>query len=75
MDMNKKLEEICRLENITVTDEEIEKAYADVSGKYGLSVEQLKATFGAGNDEKLRKDICMKKAIAFLEENAQIEVQ
>ena len=66
------LEEICRLENITVSDEEINNAYADVSAKYGVSVEQLRATFGADNDEKLRKDICMKKAIAFLEENAQI---
>jgi len=66
------LEEICRLENITVSDEEIDKAYAEVSQRYGLSVEQLKATFGTGNDEKLRKDICMKKAIAFLEANAQI---
>lgn len=67
------LEEICTLEGITVTDEEIDRAYADVSGKYGVSVEQLRATFGADNDEKLRKDICMKKAIAFLEANAQIE--
>ena len=66
------LEEICRLENITVSDEEINKAYAEVSAKYGVSVEQLRATFGADNDEKLRKDICMKKAIAFLEENAEI---
>ena len=69
------LEEICKLENITVTDAEIEKAYADVSQRYGLSVEQLKATFGAGNDEKLRKDICMKKAIAFLEANAEITAE
>ena len=69
------LEEICNLENITVTDEEIEKSYAEVSAKYGVPVEQVKATFGAGSDEKLRKDICMKKAILFLEENAQIEVQ
>lgn len=68
------LEEICKLENITVSDAEIDKAYAEVSQRYGLSVEQLKATFGAGNDEKLRKDICMKKAIAFLEENAEITV-
>ena len=69
------LEEICVLENITVTDAEIDKAYAEVSQRYGLSVEQLKATFGAGNDEKLRKDICMKKAIAFLEANAEITTE
>ena len=69
------LEEICRLENITVSDEEIGNAYADVSAKYGVSVEQLRATFGADNDEKLRKDICMKKAIAFLEANAEITAE
>ena len=66
------LEEICRLENITVSDEEINKAYGEVSSKYGVPVEQLRATFGADNDEKLRKDICMQKAIAFLEANAEI---
>jgi len=69
------LEEICHLEGITVTDEEINNAYADVSAKYGISVEQLRATFGADNDEKLRKDICMKKAISFLEVNADITAE
>ena len=69
------LEEICRLENITVSEEEIDAAYAEVSQRYGMSAQQLREAFGAGNDEKVRKDICMKKAIAFLEENAEIEVQ
>ena len=66
------LEEICKLENIHVTDEEIEKAYTEVSQRYNVPMEQLKATFGAAGDDKLRKDICMKKAIAFLEANAEI---
>ena len=69
------LEEICRLEGIVVTDEEINNSYTEVSAKYGVPVEQLRATFGADNDEKLRKDICMKKAIVFLEENAQITAE
>ena len=66
------LEEICKLENITVTEEEIDNAYAEVSQRYGMSAQQLRETFGAGNDDKLRKDICMKKAISFLENNAEI---
>ena len=66
------LEEICKLENIHVTDEEIEKAYTEVSQRYNVPMEQLKATFGAAGDDKLRKEICMKKAIAFLEANAEI---
>ena len=69
------LEEICRLENITVSEEEIDNAYAEVSQKYGMTAQQLRDTFGTGNDEKLRKDICMKKAISFLENNAQITVE
>ena len=69
------LEEICALENITVADEEIEKAYNEVSQRYGVPMEQLKATFGASGDDKLRKDICMKKAIAFLEANAEITAE
>ena len=66
------LEEICRLENITVTEEEINAAYEEISKKYGMSAQQLREMFGAGNDEKLRKDICMKKAISFLEKHADI---
>ena len=66
------LEEICKLENIHVTDEEIEKAYTEASQRYNVPMEQLKATFSAAGDDKLRKDICMKKAIAFLEANAEI---
>ena len=66
------LEEICRLENITVSEEEIDAAYAEVSQRYGMSAQQLREAFGAGNDEKVRKDICMKKAISFLEKNAEI---
>ena len=69
------LEEICRLENITVSEAEIDNAYAEVSQRYGLTAQQLRETFGANNDDKLRKDICMKKAIVFLENNAQITVE
>ena len=66
------LEEICRLEGITVSEDEINAAYEEVSKKYGLTAQQLRDTFGAGNDDKLRRDICMKKAISFLESCADI---
>ena len=68
------LEEICRLENITVTEEEIDAAYEEVSKRYGMSAQQLREAFGAGNDDKVRRDICMKKAIAYLESVADITV-
>jgi trigger factor len=66
------LEEICRLENITVTEAEIDATYEEVSKRYGMTAKQLRDTFGADNDDKVRKDICMKKAIAFLESCADI---
>lgn len=69
------LNEICRLEGITVTDEEVETAYVQVAQMYQMTVEQLKQTYGGENEENLRKDILLKKAIAVLEANAEITVQ
>ena len=69
------LEEICRLENITVTEAEIDATYEEVSKRYGMTAKQLRDTFGADNDDKVRKDICMKKAISYLESVADITNQ
>ena len=69
------LEEICRLENITVTEEEINAAYEEVSKRYGMTAQQLREAFGANNDDKVRRDICMKKAIAYLESVADITAE
>ena len=60
---------------ITVTDEEVETAYVQVAQMYQMTVEQLKQTYGGENEENLRKDILLKKAIAVLEANAEITVQ
>ena len=69
------LEEICRLEGITVTEEEINAAYEEVSKRYGMTAQQLREAFGANNDDKVRRDICMKKAIAYLESVADITAE
>ena len=66
------LNEICRLENITVTQEEVDAAYQEVANMYRVSVQEVKNAYGADNDEKLRKDVMLKKAIAVLEANAEI---
>ena len=66
------LNEICRLEGLTVTQEEVDQAYADVAAMYRVSVAQVKEAYGADNDGKLRKDVLLKKAIAVLEANAEI---
>ena len=66
------LNEICRLEGITVTQEEVDAAYAEVANMYRVSVQEVKDAYGQDNDEKLRKDVLLKKAIAVLEANAEI---
>ena len=66
------LNEICRLEGLTVTQEEVDKAYEDVANMYQVSVQEVKDAYGQDNDDKLRKDVLLKKAIAVLEANAEI---
>ena len=66
------LNEICRLEGITVTQEEVDAAYQEVANMYQVSVQEVKNAYGEDNDEKLRKDVLLKKAIAVLEANAEI---
>ena len=66
------LNEVCRLEGITVTQEEVDAAYQEVANMYRVSVQEVKEAYGQDNDEKLRKDVLLKKAIAVLEANAEI---
>ena len=66
------LNEICRLEGIIVTQEEVDAAYQEVANMYQVSVQEVKDAYGEDNDEKLRKDVLLKKAIAVLEANAEI---
>ena len=68
------LNEVCRLEGITVTQEEVDAAYEEVAKMYRVSVQEVKDAYGQDNDDKLRKDVLLKKAIAVLEANAQITV-
>ena len=66
------LNEVCRLEGITVTQEEVDAAYQEVANMYRVSVQEVKDAYGQDNDEKLRKDVLLKKAIAVLEANAEV---
>ena len=55
-----------------MTQEEVDAAYAEVANMYRVSVQEVKDAYGQDNDEKLRKDVLLKKAIAVLEANAEI---
>lgn len=69
------LQEVTRLENITVSPEEIEEEYQNFSRECGIPVEQLKQACGDQAIEALRKDVTMKKTIAVLVDNAEITLQ
>ena len=68
-------QEVSRLENITVSEEEIEAEYQVFSRECGIPVEQLKQACGNDAIEALRKDVTMKKTIAVLVDNAEITIQ
>ena len=69
------LQEVSRLENITVSEEEIEAEYQVFARECGIPVEQLKQACGQDAIEALRKDVTMKKTIAVLVDNADITIQ
>lgn len=61
------LEKIAEIENIESTDEDVEKAYADLAANYGIDVEQVKNIVPV---EGLKKDIAVEKAVDVVRDNA-----
>ncbi len=70
------LEEVSRLENVTVSDEELEAEVQLMAREFGISVEQLKSLMGEGVAlENLRKDTVVKKTVKVLLDSAVITVE
>ena len=61
------LEKIAELENIEVSDEEIEKAYVDLAGNYGVELEQVRQIVPV---DGLKKDVAVEKAVDVVRDNA-----
>ncbi len=61
------LEKIAELENIQVSDEEIEKAYADLAKNYGVEVDRVKEIVPVAG---LSRDVAVEKAVDVVRENA-----
>ena len=64
------VEAIAKKENIEVTDEDVEKEYADIAESYKMEVEQVKAAIPA---ETIKGDLTVRKALEFVKENAVIQ--
>lgn len=67
---NLTLEAIANAENITVTEEDVEKELSSMTEQFGMSVEQIKTALG-GSTEVLENDLRIQKAIDFLVDNSK----
>jgi len=67
------LEEIAKLENITVGDEEINAAFKEIASSSGHSIDEVRKYYNENNLlENLREDIKQKKALDFVIKNANL---
>ena len=64
------LEKIAELENIAVSQEDIDKEYADLAEQYKMDVEQVKAAIPV---DTLTLDIKIEKALELVKDSADIE--
>ena len=70
------LEEVARLENVIVSDEELAVEVELMAREFGIGVDQLKTLMGEGVAlENLRKDTVVKKTAKVLLDNAVITVE
>lgn len=70
VDLRLALEKIAELENITVSDEALEKEYADMAEQYKMDVEKVKAAVPA---EAVKNDLRIEKALDLVRDSAKIE--
>ncbi|MCH5206358.1 MAG: trigger factor [Oscillospiraceae bacterium] len=64
------LEKIAELENIEVSDEDVNKEYADLAQQYSMDVENVKAAIP---EKSLIQDLKIEKALNLVKDSANIE--
>ena len=70
VDLRLALEKIAELENITVSDEDVEKEYADMAEQYKMEADKNKA---AGPSDAIKNDLKIEKALDLVRDSAKIE--
>ena len=63
------LEKIVELENISASDEEVEAEYENLAKAYGMQADDVKNYVDA---DAVKADLCVKKAVDFVKENANV---
>ena len=66
------LEKIAALENITVTEDDINEEYQNIANAYGVELEQVKASI---DSEAIAADMKVKKAMDLVKEKAVIKTK
>lgn len=64
------LEAIVKAENIEVSDEELEKEYADMAAQYQMEVDKLKELVGEAEKKQIVMDLAVAKAIDLVRDAA-----
>ena len=67
------LEAIAAAEGITASEEEVEKEFANIAERYGLTVDKVKEIFADEETENIKSDIAAQKALDMITE-AAVEV-
>lgn len=63
------LEAIARAENITATDEEIDKEIEEMAKAYNMEADRMRSYLGEMEKKQMAEDIAVQKAVDFLVEN------
>ena len=66
------LEAIVKAENITVSDEAVEKEIADMAESYKMEVAQIKEYMGENGIEQMKEDLAIQEAVDFLVAEAKL---
>ncbi len=70
VDLRLALEKISEIENVEVTDEDVEKEYADMAEQYKMDTDKVKAAIPA---EAIKSDLKIEKALDLVRDSAKIE--
>ena len=70
VDLRLALEKIAVLEHITVSDEDVEKEYADMAEQYKMEADKIKAAVPA---DAIKNDLKIEKALDLVRDSAKIE--
>ena len=65
------LEKIAEVENIPVSDEELDEEFKKMAEMYQMEFEKLKELIGDGEKEQMKKDMAVQKAVTLVADAAK----